>query len=300
MIKTVRKLEEANTQTHAGIFHTDKVFSSVILEKVLGDVYISRVFKVPEDMKDDIIVYDIGGGEFDHHQRGENGFRENGVPYASAGLIWKKYGDCIVADTADPKLVWELIDRDLIQGIDAVDNGAMPKAEYPAQNLSVSQIISGFNPNWDSTEESDEAFVKAVEFARSVFDNALANAKSKARAKKIVEDAIESADGAIMVLEKFVPWQEFIFSSGNKKAEEIQFVIFPSNRGGYNWQCVPDTLGGFGQRKPVPEEWKGLPSEKLKEVTGVANASFCHPAGFMGGAETLEDAIALARIAAAR
>ena len=38
------------------------------------------------------LVYDIGGGEFDHHQAGGNGQRDNGVKYASCGLIWKSYG----------------------------------------------------------------------------------------------------------------------------------------------------------------------------------------------------------------
>lgn len=67
--------------------------------------------------------------------------------------------------------------------------------------------------------------------------------------------------------------------------------------GGYNWQCVPDVLGGFGQRKSVPNEWRGLSGPKLQEVTGIATASFCHPAGFIGGAETLEDARKLAKLA---
>ena len=100
-----------------------------------------------------------------------------------------------------------------------------------------------------------------------------------------------------MVLDQFVPWQEFIFASANKKAEEVQFVVFPSNRGGYNWQCVPDALGSFGQRKPVPTEWRGLRGKDLQELTGVQTASFCHPAGFIGGADTLEDALALAKLA---
>lgn len=120
---------------------------------------------------------------------------------------------------------------------------------------------------------------------------------SKTKAQKIVDEAIEISEGHILVLDQFVPWQEFIFSSTTEKAEGIQFVVFPSNRGGYNWQCVPDSLGSFGQRKSVPTEWKGLRDFDLQKVTGVATASFCHPAGFIGGATTLEDALALAKLA---
>lgn len=297
MIKTTKTMEQATVVTHGGVFHADEVLATVILSKVLEDITVLRTFKVPEGLSDDVIVYDIGFGRFDHHQKGGNGARENGVPYASVGLIWKEYGHQIVENTANPELVWELIDRDLIQGVDATDNGAMPKPESELSNMSFSNIISGFNPTWDSNEDSDEAFIKAVEFAETVFENTLKNATAKAKAQKIVEEAIEKSQEHIMVLEQFVPWQEFVFSSENAKASEVQFVVFPSNRGGYNWQCVPDMLGGFGQRKTVPSEWRGLSGENLQKVTGVPTANFCHAAGFLGSAETFEDAYALAKLA---
>lgn len=290
---------DANLITHGGVFHADEVLATVILKKVFGDITVCRTFKVPEEgLADNVIVYDIGFGKYDHHQKGGNGSRENGVPYAAVGLIWKDYGHKVVANTCNPNFVWDLIDRELIQGVDAMDNGKMPKADYPAQVMSFSQTISVFNPNWDSDMSADEAFAKAVEFAEIVFDNVLANTESKAKAQSIVDEAIDHSEGHIMVLDQFVPWQEFIFSSESDKADDVQFVVFPSNRGGYNWQCVPDTLGGFGQRKSVPTEWKGLLDLELQNVTGITTASFCHPAGFIGGAETLEDALALARIAA--
>ena len=297
MIKTTKIAEQATVVTHGATFHADEVLATVILSKVLGDITVLRTFKVPEELDEKVVVYDIGFGEFDHHQKGGNGTRENGVPYAAVGLIWKKFGRTLVADTFNPELVWNLIDRDLIQGVDATDNGAMPTADYPAQVMQLSQMISCFNPQWDSTEDSDDAFLKAVAFAEIVFDNTFAFAVSKAKAQNIVDEAIEKSEGHIMVLDQFVPWQEFIFASNNDKAADVQFVVFPSNRGGYNWQCVPDTLGGFGQRKAVPTEWKGLRGAELQAVTGIKTASFCHPAGFIGGADTFEDALALAKIA---
>ncbi len=295
MIKMTKKAEEATVVTHGGIFHADEVLATVILEKVFGDLTVLRTFKVPEELDTNVIVYDIGFGDLDHHQKGGNGTRENGVPYAACGLIWEKYGHKVVADTVNPELVWSLIDRDLIQGVDAVDNGKLPKADYPAQAMSFSQMISSFNPSWDSKEDSDSAFLKAVAFAETIFENVLASAVAKAKAQKIVEEAIEKSEEHIMVLDQFVPWQEFVFASNNAKAEDVQFVVFPSLRGGYNWQCVSDTLGGFGQRKPVPSEWKGLSGAALQEATGIKTATFCHPAGFIGGADTFEDAFALAK-----
>lgn len=297
MIKTTKITEQATVVTHGGTFHSDEVLATVILSKVLGDITVLRTFNVPEELDEKVIVYDMGFGEFDHHQKDGNGVRENGVPYAAVGLIWKKFGRELVADTCNPELVWNLIDRDLIQGVDATDNGAMPAADYPAQVMQFSQMISCFNPQWNSNEDSDDAFLKAVAFAEVVFNNTFAFAVSKAKAQNIVDEAIEKSEGHIMVLDQFVPWQEFIFASNNNKAADVQFVVFPSNRGGYNWQCVPDTLGGFGQRKAVPTEWKGLHGAELQAVTGIKTASFCHSAGFIGGADTFEDALALAKIA---
>ncbi len=296
-INTTKATANAKVITHGGIFHSDEVLATVILSKIFGDITVLRTFKVPEGINDDVIVYDIGFGKFDHHQKGGNGTRENGVPYAACGLLWKEFGHKLVENTCNPELVWSLIDRDLIQGVDATDNGTMPKVAYAATNMSFSGVISSFNPTWDSNEDSDEAFMRAVSYAEAVFDNVLANAISKAKAQKIVDEAIETSEGGIMVLNQFTPWQDFIFSSVNPKAEDILFVVFPSNRGGYNWQCVPDKLGSFGQRKSVPSEWKGLNGSELQNITGVSTASFCHPAGFIGGAATLEDAIALANIA---
>lgn len=296
-IKVTKKIEEATLVTHGGVFHADEVMATVILSKVFENVTVCRTFKVPEELSDDVIVYDIGYGQYDHHQKGGNGIRKNGVPYAACGLIWRDYGHHVIDTTYEPGLVWSIVDKSLIQGIDASDNGTMPKVDYPAQPMSVSNLISQFNPKWDTEEDSDEAFMKAVAFAENVFDNTLANANAQAKAKDIIEKAIENSKDHIMMLEQLVPWQGHLFASKNPKALDIQFVVFPSNRGGYNWQCVPDSLGGFGQRKPVPSEWKGVSGKKLQEVTGVSTATFCHPAGFIGGAESLEGAVEIAKIA---
>ena len=88
-------MKNINLFTHGGIFHADEVFASVVLCSVFEKNYseIKRVFCVPDDISDSDIVYDIGGGKFDHHQREGNGVRDNGIPYASAGLIWKRYGE---------------------------------------------------------------------------------------------------------------------------------------------------------------------------------------------------------------
>lgn len=293
MIKCTKDISNAQAITHAGTFHADDVLSAVIVSKALKkNVNILRTFKVPENVSPDIIVYDIGGGDFDHHQRGGNGCRENGVPYSSAGLLWRKFGLSICEGD---RFVFEQIDRALIQGVDALDNGL--DIGNNIELCSVSNIISYWNPNWDEDADTDDAFDDAATLMNIIFNKILSSAKSKSKAKNIIEERIESSSDGIMVLNQFCPWQDHIFSSSNPKADNIKFVIFPSNRGGYNWQCVPDAPGSFGQRKPVPAEWKGLRDNDLRQVTGIATAIFCHPAGFIGSCETEADAISMARLA---
>jgi len=293
MIKTTKNISEANLVTHGGKFHADEVMATVILSKVVEDPIVCRSRDLVGEWRKDVIIYDIGEGRFDHHQKGGNGCRPNGVPYASAGLVWRRFGPRIV----DNHSAWKIVDRMLIQGIDAIDNGTTIKSDYITQVMNIYHCINYFNPTWENTEDADEAFLKAVAFAETVFDNTLKHAIAKVKAKEIVEEAIEKSKDGIMILGAKVPWQEHIFTSQNVKAKDILFVVYPSNRGGYIWRVVPEELGTFSKRKFIPKEWRGLDQEALREVTGVKTALFCHAGGFMGRTETLEDAIAMAKLA---
>lgn len=299
MITITKNASEATVVTHGGIFHSDDVLATVILEKIFGEIIVLRTrnfFK--EDIPENAFVYDVGLGEYDHHQKGGNGHRENGIPFSSVGLIWRDFGHEFLKNTSNPDLIWHLIDRDLIQGVDAVDNGKMPRAESPVQVMSICQAISAFNPNWDDKAFSaDEAFLEACQFAKSIFNNNLSQAESKARAKEIVEDAISKTEGEILILNQFVPWQETVFSSSKEKAREILIVIYPSDREGYNWQLVPVELGRFENKISVPNNWNGLYGPELQKETGLRTPIFCHPKGFIGGAKTLEDTISMAKLA---
>ena len=64
--------------THAGVFHAGDVFSTALLKILFPDIIISRVFKAPETPSPNEIVYDIGFGRFDHHQKDAE-MRENGI-----------------------------------------------------------------------------------------------------------------------------------------------------------------------------------------------------------------------------
>lgn len=295
MIKTTTNIQKANLITHSGIFHADDVMATVILEKLLGNVTVCRVLEIPQNLKSHVIVYDIGGGEFDHHQKGGNGIRKNGVPYAASGLIWKKYGRVVIkkyVQHTNFNEVLDSVDKMLIQGIDATDNGVINNSiGQGVSTMSICQLISNYNPLWDEYESYDEAFVKACRVAEETFSNVMKKAISSCKAKSYVQESIEKSSKHIMILDKFVPWQRHLYLSTNPKAIDIWFVIYPSLRGGYNWQTVTTDLKKHIPMKAVPKEWCGLKGEALQKVTGIKTAIFCHDGGFIGAAETVQDAI---------
>lgn len=111
---------------HNGKYHADDVFAMAALKILLDpeELIIIRT-RDPKIIDEADYVADVGGiydpkkRRFDHHMREGAGVRENGIPYASFGLVWKEYGEKI----AGSKQAAEYIDRKLVQPIDGPDNG---------------------------------------------------------------------------------------------------------------------------------------------------------------------------------
>ncbi len=297
-IKLTKNIEEANCITHNGTFHCDEVFSTIMFSKLLPEVVVYRTSDL-EKSKSNQYIYDVGGGELDHHQFGGNGERENGVKYSSCGLVWKKFGKEIIKKYTSDNIeeIWKMLDKNLIQCIDAGDNGQIPDIDVSYKIVQIATIISEFNPNWDEDIDPDIKFEEALKIAEIVFDNSIKSSISKMRAKSKVDMAINDSKDGIMTLEKFLPWKEFLLESDSSKAKLINFVIFPSNRGGYNIYTVPEKLGSFSSRKLFPKEWAGLKDKELQKVTTVETARFCHNKCFICAVDTKDDALKLARIA---
>ena len=297
-IKLTKNIEEANCITHNGTFHCDEVFSTIMFSKLLPEVIVCRTSDL-EKANSDQYIYDVGGGELDHHQFGGNGERDNGVKYSSCGLVWKKFGKEIIKKYTEKDIdeIWKMIDKNLIQCIDAGDNGQIPDINVDYRLVQVASIISEFNPNWDEDIDPDVKFEEALKTAEIVFDNSIKSSISKMRAKSKVDMAINDSKDGIMTLEKFLPWKEFLLESDSSKAKLINFVIFPSNRGGYNIYTVPEKLGSFTSRKLFPKEWAGLKDKELQKVTTVETARFCHNKCFICAVDTKDDALKLAKIA---
>jgi len=307
MIKIINEISECLDRlliTHTGRFHADDVFATVILYLAFdGQVSLWRTDYPPRHIRMPHVVYDVGYEQgytrYDHHQRGGNGVRKvNGVPYAAAGLVWRDFGTTVLLKQDVPEefvnVIWKTIDTRLIQPIDALDNGhsKMPSAEF-----SITKTISNFNPTWLESTTHDEAFVEAFEFAKKVFMRELTKAKARILATPHVEKAIEESENGIMIVDPFVPWEGAVARSENPKAQDLLYVIAPSNRTGYSVIAVKKSLESFEVKKPFPEAWAGQPAKVLQAITGVETMHFCHAARFIAGTVTLEDAKKLAAIA---
>lgn len=298
-IEIITESDKADLITHSGNFHADEVFATVVLSKLIEkeNITLCRTSAITQNEKG--IVYDIGYGEYDHHQPDGNGERLNGVKYAAFGLIWKAFGKeylkSINATNIDD--VWEVIDKKLVQNVDSIDNGQLKiSTQFDFEVITLSNVISMYNSNWDDENENqDEQFLKALDLANNIFERIVKNAISKMNAKEKIEMSIKKSKNHILVLDEFMPWKEFLLESENGK--DILFAVFPSNRGGYNVYAVPKELGSFESRKLFPESWAGLKDEDLQKVSGVETATFCHTNRFLSVAKAKEDALKLAEIA---
>lgn len=279
--------------THSGNFHADDVFSIAAFKIIFPSFKLIRTRDLALIAKADIVI-DVGGeynpdeGRFDHHQRGGAGERENGIPYSSFGLIWKKYGLEICQNNQD---VANAVDADLVSTIDAIDCGHI---EGVSQGISLSQTISMFNPTWQEDSHFDTCFNEAVDFAMRVLKRFIASADGGISAKEIVAKAIDNAeDPRVIVLEKYIPWKRTVHAL----SEEALFMIYPSPSNEWRIQAVPVEPGSFEDKKSLPKQWAGLSNKALKDVTGIDDAMFCHNGLFIAGAESFEGTMKMASIA---
>lgn len=259
--------------THAGKFHADDVFSAALLRLFNPDIQFQRVLSLPEHF--DGLAFDIGWGKFDHHQS-DAPVRENGVPYAAFGLLWRELGEALLGEEA------ERFDEHFIQPLDLEDNTG---CGHP-----LAAAIAAFNPCWDSDESPDDNFLKAVEVAYAILSRKIEEVNGIRRAGDLVRGAVAQMQNRIVVLERYAPWKQFVLDS------KAQFVVSPSQRGGFSAQGVPVSAKDNTLRLPFPEEWAGKPADELQRLSGLKTLRFCHNNRFLISADTLEDAIAACRL----
>lgn len=285
--------------THDSSFHTDDIFAVAVMLLLYPDAEVVRsrdpeVHKNADYVLDTGRVYDPGKGRFDHHMLGGAGVRENGIPFASFGLVWKEFGEKLAGGEAEAII----IDRELIQPIDAHDNGVII-AEYKFVGVRDYTIGDYFSSHLSSADESPErlheVFMTNVSIAQDVLKHEIARAKEYVDGEKIVKECYESADDKRLIeLPKSLnSWRQVL-----SVLPEPVFVIYPRIDGHWSLHTIPADLKQYGNnRKDLPASWAGKEKEELQSVTGVKGARFAHTGRFLAVANTREDILALAEIA---
>lgn len=285
-----------NIVTHSGSFHSDDVFSVATLLLVIKSK--ARIIRSrdPNQWQIADFIVDVGGeydsaaNKFDHHQIGGAGQRENSIPYASFGLVWKKFGTTLCGSDD----VAEDIDRRLVQQIDALDNG-VDIIDVKYANMFpylVGNVIFSFLPSWNEDTGEDDKFEEAVSFAKDLLVREVRKTKDREEGKKFVIEAYNnSSDKRIVVLDREYPWGEVI-----SRYSEPLVVVYPSKES-WHAKCVRDDTGSFVTRISFPEPWAGKTESDLAKVSGVSDAVFCHTKRFLAVSKTKDGAVRLAQIA---
>jgi uncharacterized UPF0160 family protein len=288
---------------HSGRFHADEAFAIATLKMLEPVEYVrTRNESVMQSCNMRVDVgrkYNPATGDFDHHQPEGAGKRENGIPYAAFGLIWKQFG----AKVCGSQAVAALVDDQLVQVSDAIDSGFdLFESKIPgAHPFGIDNAIDDMMPSWKVVNPTpgqiDEMFKPAVELATHVLKNAIEKARDHIDGDEFVRNAIKNAvDERLIVLDRYVPWQEVII----KEAPDVLFVVLPAwPSPDKDWviKAISVDLGSFQSRKKLPASWAGKINSELAEVTGVADAKFCHTSRFMAIANSKKGCLELAKLA---
>ncbi|MSR73150.1 MYG1 family protein [Candidatus Parcubacteria bacterium] len=286
--------------THNGDFHSDDIFAVAVLSLAFekeAQIEIVRTRDASQFASADFLV-DIGGindvekNRFDHHQAGGAGARENGIPFASAGLVWKKYGELVCGSLEIAKM----IDEKLVTHIDANDNGVNIYSPVFPNILpyTIQDLVHIFRPTWKEDLLSvDKTFLEMVAMAKKIITREIVVLTNLKEAEDLVGKEYElTEDKRLIIFSQKYPWY------GLMKHPEPLFVIYQDGVNDlWRLKAISDGSQVFKNRKDLPASWAGKRDKELADTTGVPDALFCHNKLFLAVAKSKEGALALAKIA---
>jgi len=287
--------------THNGAFHADDLFATATLSILNnGNIKIIRTRDSKVLEKGDF-VYDVGGendserNKFDHHQKGGGGVRDNGIPYAAFGLVWKKYGEQICGS----KEVARYIENKIVCSIDASDVGfdIIKPLIKDVYKYSAESIFLSESPTWKEDNSGiDLIFKKQVDKIVPLLKREIKIAKDDIDGiNKLTEFYSSSRDKRIVVAENDFP--RYLLQDTLSKLSEPIYLVYPSSKSkSWKVEAIKKSPETMESRKLFPESWRGFLNgdPKSKEIIGINDVIFTHPTGFYAQVKTKEGAIALA------
>lgn len=260
--------------THGGQAHMDDMASAGLLKAICPEIEIKRLgFKEEPVYGDDTIVFDVGFGEFDHHQKYHKR-HEDGSSYCALSLLWEKFGLELCSNN---EYMYNKIYRSVIKPIEITDTTG-------AQNP-----LSTFFRFKNASDTPIEAFNRTVEEMTIFFNGVKEECKRIApeleRAKKYYNEEI---DGAVFALPEDAPFIQTDIIA--QVSERILYYVHKSDRGGFNIIAVGDD---GKNRKLIPLPGMSVAnteeSKKLEEF-GLSTVTFLHTNRFIMVCQSYEQA----------
>lgn len=284
-------------------------------------------------------VYNHETLRYDHHQRGYDERFDGGnkgstiteqtegrvTKLSAAGLVYRHYGKDVLKEFY-PDLPANLVDLayikiydKLLEALDAIDTG-VEQAPQGVELLyhdstGLASRVSRLNPRWNEVDEStgekpnhDDRFAQAVELCGQDFVSVMTKVvESDIPARKFVEEALlkrqeTDASGEIICFAHGgLPWRDHLYEleKEHKVDPLVKFVLYQDLSDMWRVQAVTIEGRGFENRLSLPASWRGVRDEDLASISGIEGARFCHAAGFIGGANTYEGVLAMAKQALA-
>lgn len=309
MIKDIKKVNRI--AVHDGDYHADDIFAVATLHSLNPSIEVIRTRdkKILEDvdMRIDVgMKYNSETGDYDHHQK--VGERENGVPYAAFGLVWKDYGlavcDKITANVELDKEIFrqsniqidnstlvKMVDNELVQAIDRHDIQGRLNTEVPVYFLQ--DVINSSRSEWHQEKKSnEETFYRNVEQAKKIISNNVVRNQGILLSENFWRDAYKSSKDGIIVLDlgTIVP-QEYL-----SETPDAIYSVQRDSQGQFVLKAVNESSNSRTLRKPLPKTWFNKSDEELQKITGVSDAVFCFK-DFSVFSKSREGALKLAYLA---
>lgn len=263
--------------THAGTMHLDDIMCGALLLRFFPNI--SEIHRLNDKQlidggylheDENVLVFDIGRGAYDHHGKECEQFRPNGVKYASIGLLWRDIGYECVRDafnqlfdfsnkvdkinaskyivpgvliddaTAICVRAAEILDEKLIQSIDQTDNFGQVK--YPSP---LAFIMSGY-------DDYDVATTAMSTLLNGAINAAITSAVAEFKMKYVTEHI--PPEQTVVVVDQFGVGH--IPSIAFRGAGDVKFLVCKSlrNEGHYVLNSVDSEQWPIN----LPENTPGL------------------------------------------
>lgn len=254
-MEIVKKIKEDGfAYTHDGVYHADDLFCMALIGYALGNEYNFEFIRT-RNIEHPYFTFDVGGGDFDHHQCDEYRDGEKKGIFASFGKLW-----CTVGRTLGLREeVWKEIDEQFVQAIDLTDNtGVMNPVNYMINSTKRHGLKEGLIV----------ARSMVNEILLEIIESGVQKSKELDSFYKEVES--RESNSSVLVLSR-----HYVVNKGIYQSMGIDWIIFPDVMPGLF------TIQAVG-KKLLPEDLRGKSNE--------GDIIFTHKGGWVGKTKGIESA----------